>query len=46
METPDRELDVPEESERPEQDYDEWRQDQIDDLNEALKDITRSLGGV
>ena len=46
METPDRELDVPEESERPEQDYDEARQNEIDDLNEVLTNITRTLGGV
>ena len=44
METPD--FEPAEDIERDEQSYDEWRQNQVDDLNELLKDITRTLGGV
>ena len=53
METPDRDEDL-EAPIRLEQSYEDWKQQQVDDmrdeisgdLNEMLKNITRSLGGV
>ena len=44
-EIPERDLQPTEDlPERPEQTYDEARQQEVDDLNDLLRDITRSLG--
>ena len=44
-EIPERDLQPTEDlPERPEQTYEEARQREVDDLNDLLRDITRSLG--